>query len=339
MKKNGVLFRNSLSGFNKEDVNKYIKETDMKHSAEIEELGGKLSRIEAEYYELKARYDAEKRSFDTSASVVEELRKKNQELENQIKENAIVASARSLDLSNAENRINEYKAEIENLNSMLGMYSNNVAEENTDEQSSGNALEEKFQYLISQNEEKDIIISNLNAEIERLNSRSDDVENVSESETESDSVKDNDSNVSYKLEMYDRISSQVGDILINANRSADDIITAAKARAEKIAEEAEKEKNKLKEAINSEAESLSQKMIRSASETVESISGLINDDASKYLNGINEKIDFLQRELNSLIIKFNVSRDEFGHGFEGFKEQSIKNIEDSIESFKGSVKE
>ena len=38
----------------------------------------------------------------------------------------------------------------------------------------------------------------------------------------------------YKLDMYDKVSSQLGDILIGANRNADEIISAAKSEAEKL---------------------------------------------------------------------------------------------------------
>ena len=43
-----------------------------------------------------------------------------------------------------------------------------------------------------------------------------------------------DESAAYKLDMYDRISSQIGDILINANRSSDEIVTAARTEAEKL---------------------------------------------------------------------------------------------------------
>jgi len=43
----------------------------------------------------------------------------------------------------------------------------------------------------------------------------------------------------YKLEMYDKVSSQLGDILIGANRNADDIISAAKNEAAQLRTDAE----------------------------------------------------------------------------------------------------
>ena len=46
--KGAKMFRTQMGGFNKDDVNNYIKDTDLKHSLEIEKLTEKIAKLEAE---------------------------------------------------------------------------------------------------------------------------------------------------------------------------------------------------------------------------------------------------------------------------------------------------
>ena len=48
------MFRSALGGFNRDDVNNYIKETDQKHADELAELTALLEEAQRSYEELSA---------------------------------------------------------------------------------------------------------------------------------------------------------------------------------------------------------------------------------------------------------------------------------------------
>lgn len=231
---NGRMFRSALSGYNKDDVNKYILDTDLKNRETLD----KLNRD------------------------VEDMRKLNI---------ALVDKNEQLEAKNAEQsiRIAELEAEIERL----------VAENKTQADSIQD-ITKKHDFYKAQTEAQNEVITRLRDEKASLNetvevlsgeSRSKDEQIKANAEkyaadietlraayeAEMEQVKNaakTDEGVAYKLDMYDKISSQIGDILINANRNSDEIISSAKREAEKILLKANEEAERLKSEWNAVAE-------------------------------------------------------------------------------------
>ena len=100
MQKYDKKFRGHLGGFNKSDVNNYIKKTDMLHSAEIEELNSKLDEAEKKAKAIEDEKSGLSVAFDT-------LAEKTRALENE--KNALSAENKSL-----RERIASLEAELHN---------------------------------------------------------------------------------------------------------------------------------------------------------------------------------------------------------------------------------
>ena len=77
--KDDKMFRSHLGGFNRKDVNNYIKETDMNHSAQLEEMTAQLNDAAAQLEESKSALAAvheEKESLIESVSLLAEKAEK-----------------------------------------------------------------------------------------------------------------------------------------------------------------------------------------------------------------------------------------------------------------------
>ena len=204
-----VKFRKSMSGYNKEDVNRYI-----------EEMNAKCCDIE----------------FNS--------KKKNAELENKIKE---------LEQKNKE--LEEKNKELED---------SKRDENNTEKQMS------------------EMLISELNGTIEKLNCEKDELikenEQLKYSITEYEKIKEANSDIFEKSSKYDRVSEQIGSMIVNAN-----------ARAESIVSEAE-----LKAKLNATA-------------MIEEVTAKLQTINEKYINEITTKTVQMTDELRNL----SLSADEF----------------------------
>ncbi|MBQ3870623.1 MAG: hypothetical protein II777_08765 [Clostridia bacterium] len=96
-----------------------------------------------------------------------------------------------------------------------------------------------------------------------------------------------------KAELYDGVSSQLGDILIAANKNAEEIIENANRKADKIKEEAVLEA----ELSRDEFSSAMDKCTAAFSETAARISGLCCGDIGEELSRVRESVDRVLLEL------------------------------------------
>ncbi len=180
-----VIFRNSLKGYNKSDVNSYLLKMTEDFEKKEKELRDRLTACEKELSAASEKLSA----FDEANDETETLKLRIKELEEAAK--------------NAE------------------------AEKNSVTDDKYNAAIAEKQRTI---DEQNLKIESLTLELEELKKRADaDKETVQSYE---ETVK--------KARMYEKTSANIGDVIISANRTADEIVFAAKEKARIIYEESEK---------------------------------------------------------------------------------------------------
>ena len=367
MANSGTLFRSQIGGFNRDDVNNYIKETDIKYSTQIEGLKADLAKASATISNLKAEKEALLREKEEASGILEEAKRKAEESENSAKEIGILLSGKDIELGQAKDRIAELEEKVAELE-------NNVGNPPVQEGPSLEELTAKIAELTDLANEKDGIIVSLNDEIERLNASKQAEEahetageiqpeaqdgeapagEISYDETscgetyseeapaeeaatrempaeeeKAEDPEDHDSK-EYKQMMYDKISSQVGDILIKANRSADEIVSAAKDEAKRITDEIAEESAKNREKAKSEAEALVNRMHEITSDTADTLKSGIHADAENCINELNMFVDNMKFELQALISKISGGRDEMNEKLSFFRRNSAEEIEKKL---------
>lgn len=214
MSENGKMFRTAMGGFNKDDVNRYILEMDRKHKEKTENLEKDL--------------EAKAKECDFLSAKIEEMKGAEAEKNSRLSE-----LEEELARLKEENRVlTESKDELGKKGEFFKIQTETLDKELSRERDEKNTLNERIAALTEESHAKDAQIKQnaekYAADIETLRSAY---------ENEIRQAKDAaklDEGAAYKLDMYDRISSQIGDILINANRSSDEIITSARNEAEKL---------------------------------------------------------------------------------------------------------
>lgn len=117
-----------------------------------------------------------------------------------------------------------YKKEIEKLSCQLEVMNKDFDEIET--------LREKLSKITSDTDEYEKKISKYKLRIEELEKALD--------EKNAEASKDDKAPDFNKIRMYDQLSSQIGEIIIGANKNADDVIKKAETAAKKLLEESEK---------------------------------------------------------------------------------------------------
>jgi len=292
MNNGSKTFRSALGGYNREDVNAYIKETDLKHAAELEELKKALDAAKAEsagfaasvqaavlerdaarerahadmiaaaeltkakdgeIAELTKRLNLLKAETEAQVNVINSLREEKSALSAQIDENRNAVENTKKD---AEEKIRAIRSECEaKLAEAEGQQEAAAALRAENEALTGTlnqAVSEAVQLRASA-DELNVKIAELEAQLssaleeaakknDELTAKDEEIAALTAAHEQALSqcvhkalgdVTDRGSDA-YKLDMYDKVSSQLGDILIGANRNADEIISAAKSEAEKL---------------------------------------------------------------------------------------------------------
>lgn len=68
-----VIFRSSMAGYNKKDVNKYISDVDARHALETEEASVRVAKLEAELAALRLAEDEDRRKLENANNKITEL--------------------------------------------------------------------------------------------------------------------------------------------------------------------------------------------------------------------------------------------------------------------------
>lgn len=295
------MFRSQMGGFNRDDVNNYIKETDLKHSEEINALKEKIACLTENVNTLSERYAALE---ETSNAVITE---KDEALAVILeKENEIAETEKKLDFYKGEaeaqiNVMNELKIENKRLLAELESATENGSAD----------LKDEIARLSSLNEEKDAIIVSLNDEIERVNA-----ENIALAESSKvadearmGDISDTSSNA-YKLDTYNKISSQLGDILINANRNADQIVSSARNKSKQIINDTEIECNKRRSEAFENAMFIRERVARISENITRAVSDDLNVSVDSCIKEINTCIDDMKYEIQTMMTRLTSRSNE-----------------------------
>lgn len=214
MADNGKMFRTSISGYNKDDVNRYILEIDKKSKETAETMSSEIKALTAETESLSLSL---RKTVEENAELSAKLTELQEELDN-LQAKLQAKSAENEEISK------EYKAcktLLKEKNTALSA----ASVENT-------SLKQRLDSLTANVSAKD---TQLKAAAEKYAADLETLRTAYETElTAAREAAKPDESAAYKLNMYEKISSQIGDILINANRSSDEIISSARAEAEKL---------------------------------------------------------------------------------------------------------
>ena len=285
-------FRSALGGYNREDVNGYIKETDLKHAAELEEMKKALDDAKAESAGYAASFQAavlerdaarERAHADMIAAAeltkakdgeIAELTKRLNLLKAETEAQANVISslreeksALSAQIDESRDTVEKAKKEAEDkLRTIRAEYEAKLAESGEQQEAAAalraenEALTETLNRAVTETVQLRESAEGLNGRIAELEAQlSSALEEVAKKNDELTAKEEEIASLTaaheqaldqcvhkalgdvtdrgsdaYKLEMYDKVSAQLGDILIGANRNADEIITAAQAEAEQL---------------------------------------------------------------------------------------------------------
>lgn len=185
------------------------------------------------------------------------------------------------------------------------------------------ALKSEKESLLKKISDSDQSIAEKTAEIDDLRIKLTEVNNKlnDKSEENSDTDKNDTDSDAYKLSMYNKISAQLGDIIIKANRNADEIISKAKCEAEEIKikseTEAEQKRNecsaaisKIKSETEEEAAYIRERLSFVAEDLLSHVSADLHGSIESCVREISTYISDMQYEIKSLLTKISSRSDE-----------------------------
>ena len=330
---NEERFRSALGGYNKEDVNRYIKDTDTANAARLDTLQAQVDAITADCAharrenddltaantELSAKLsDAEKQVAKKSSAMAEhettirDLQKRLEIAKAQNDAQNIVIDKLKKESAALSERLAEADARIESLDRAKADAETEIARitAEAEKATAARAEAEKAAAKSMKNaidaegirwqKQLDMAVAEEkargDAEIERLRHEYDDGEE----------------SIAYKLRMYDKISGQIGDILLNANRNADDILVAAREEADKLRSDAMEEANRIgEEAQNQamrtraeteeEARYIRDRLSDTAGQLLSEISGDLHDNVGSCLREVDTCIAEMQSDMETIL--------------------------------------
>lgn len=270
MNENIKKFRNAVGGYNKEDVNAYIKEMDLAQQERQESYAKELTECTAQRDALTVEKEAllaeqavntaEKEAMQIQMELqTEQLRtveENNRSLQEKVDTLLNQVTVQEKSHADAMQSLQTEKAQVEEQVAQLT-----------------EALQQAKEQLVSQKAESDQKIAEQEAALAREKTKA-----AEEIERFKAAFNENEDSVGYKIRMYDRISGQIGDILLGANRDADDILTEAKEEAERLrtetADALEKERSAMQielDRLKAETEAEAVCMRKKISETAETL--------------------------------------------------------------------
>lgn len=365
-----TAFRSQLGGYNREDVNAYIKETDLKHAAELEDMKQALETIQtetdrqrdaaqsaiaerdairaqsnadmiaaaeltkakdAEIAELNKRLHLMKAETDAQTNVINSLREEKSALSAQLDETKAAAEkenkaaeekikavrteyeAQLADAKTEQETVMALRAENEALTGTLNEAVNETQRlrENAETVNFRIAeLEAQLAGALDDVQAKNDALAAKDAEIASLTAAHEHALSECVRSALGD-VADRGSDA-YKLDMYDKVSSQLGDILIGANRNADEIIAAAKEESEKIRTETEIEceqrrtecyaaVSRTKTEVEEEAAYIRERLSVAASDLLTSVSTDLHASTENCIRELSACIEDMQYEIKALL--------------------------------------
>ncbi|MBQ8005811.1 MAG: hypothetical protein IJ303_05825 [Clostridia bacterium] len=248
-----VYFRNSLSGYNKSDVNEYLVR-----------ISGEFNEREAALRERAERAEKELLRLEDERS---DWQNKNEEL--------------ALSIDEYKNELQKLSSEKSELEEKLAVCSKEAADDYE------KRICEQEAVIAKQFEEIDSLRRKLEEAEEKLECCGAENERYEE--------------LSRKAQLYEKTSANIGEAIISANKTAEEIIASAKEEARIISEKSQNELDEkriaLEESTRCAVKSIFAKLTAAASENRREIEG-----ASSYLHQVFDKaiVDITVRNENVL---------------------------------------
>ena len=256
-----VVFRSQLGGYNREDVNKYIVETNLR-----------FERVEA----------VNKKTLASMQNTIDELKRELEERNLQSAESCEKYDSMKNSLAEAEEKCAALEKQLDEAKSAT---SSPTADEYTDAIA---GFAEKVEALEGENSrlasERDALAAELAAAKERIESEN--MRKMSDADRVIDAFKcaDGSESDTEKALLYDKVSHQLGSMLIDAREIADGLISDANAKAEKIVRNAENDAA----VIRSEAKERLRRSIEYIERATKRLSSDCTAEYLKYVNGVRE---------------------------------------------------
>lgn len=122
-----------------------------------------------------------------------------------------------------------------------------------------------------------------------------------------------------KSKKYDQISAQIGELMINANQSADKIIAAANAEAQRIRAETEEEAITIRAHLSGTADAM-----------LTSLSGRLHASTEDCITEITTVLHEMRDSASSLIRDMEARSEELNDKIEFYQSNVANSIEDSL---------
>jgi len=325
-------FRSALGGYNKEDVNRYIKETDLANSAKEQEFSAKVAALEEDLNTLAAARSSLQEELKTAQAQIVENTRILEERAAEKEELAAQIARQAEEIADLQKHVGLYKDQAEAQNVMIEGLKKEAAEaaaKFTDADTQrinaeqavdtlSSALEE-YKQRCAQAEDECAKLKDLCADAEnRMKSIQADLEsavaeekNRAEEEIRAmrESIEAETEGAAHKLQMYDKISGQIGDILLNANRNADEILAAAREEAEKLRTDAALEAETLRRDTHTEVTRIRSETEDEANYIRERLSDTANQLLSQISGEMHVNIDNCIKEVNTCIQEMQYDTD------------------------------
>ena len=269
-------FRNAVGGYNKEDVNNFIKEMDLQNSAAQEELKKQIAFLTADMEVLHL-------AKDQWAGIEAELKNGIQQLRAQCADKEQQLKEKDDALLNLQKDIDALRTQIEaqnTANEKLRSEKCHLEEEVTANVESLRTAEAQIADL-EQN------LADMQTKMETKTSEMQNALDAEKARAEEEIAQfkaaftEDENSTGYKIRMYDKISGQIGDILLGANRNADDILNTAKEDADRMrsetAEELERNRSDLQSELSRIREESEQEALALRERLSETAENMLND--------------------------------------------------------------
>ncbi|MDD4774543.1 MAG: hypothetical protein PHZ09_13225 [Eubacteriales bacterium] len=291
-----VAFRGTLNGYNKADVNKYI-----------EEINIKFSDTESDYKKIIL---SQKEQIDNLNLELNRVKEERNELSSVRDQNILLQT----EIENAEEQRLEIERKHSESNALIGVLNDKIDEMSN----SYGALKEDFNRITV---ERDNLAKTAGAREEIIPESSAHEEAAPVITENPPAATDNE-----KARMYDKISRQVGSMLIDAREISDNIISDANLQAEKIIESAE---NKADE-IRGSADVVLNRTLNSIKNSLKHMS---SDCMSEYIKHINNS----RSALDKLLDDTSSEADSVYLRFDNIINNTLRDLSKDIEKITGET--
>lgn len=327
------MFRTAMGGFNKEDVNKYIVDINNEFFVKEEDFNKEIASLKE-----KLAISAERlNELVASLSSVTELEEKLAAAE----KNAAEANAKLMEENTArlaaEAKLDEALAAADELKNSLSTKEDELKSALDAVDVLKASLAAKDEELKAALDAADGLKASLSAKDEELKSALDALEKPCSSESPEETHSENEtahvaSDIE-KLRLYDELRGNIGDIMISANKNADDIVKGAERRAADMAR-ASKEK----------ADALKRRLTVLTGRTVATLkkNAIQNaDNCVKEFRACTDDISHMSRAMTSNLEKkyaeLNAKMEAVGNELEEGIKNALREFDKGCNSIRGSI--